>query len=135
MNNLLAVMEAVTYATDAGENQQLSDGNATILDMHIEESEYNTWMASVKQRQYSVNYWANKVAADPTNKGYQASLTAAQANFQNAETEEQTYTQQADSGTQAMQNQVGQDSSNIQRQTGLEAAINQIMQASSQQKI
>lgn len=134
-NYLLAVMEAVTYATDTGNSQELADGNATTLDMKIEEGEYNYWMSKVKWYQQNVNNWAAAVAADPTNQGTLAQFNAANSAFQNCETKEQTYTQQADGGTQAMQNQVGQDSTNVKEIISDVDAINQAMQNAAQQKI
>lgn len=128
MNYLLAVMESVCNSIASGSNQQLADGNMTVLDVNIEQSVYNQWTSNVQRAEKSVNSWAQKVAANPTNKGYQAQLTAAQTNFQNTETQEQTYTQQSDSATQAMQNQTGQDSATMQMKVQLEAAINQVAQ-------
>lgn len=128
MNYLLAVMESVCNSIASGSNQQLADGNMTTLDVNIEQGIYNQWTNYVQNAEKSVNNWAFKVASDPTNKGYQAQLTAAQTKFQNMETEEQTYTQQADSATQAMQNQTGQDSATMQMKVQLEAAINQVAQ-------
>lgn len=128
MNNLLAVMEAVTYSTATGSNQQLADGNATTLDVGLEQTIYADWNAQVAQQAAVVNTDAENIAADPGNQALSAQLTADQTKFQNMETEEQTYTQQADSATQAMQTQTGQDSSSLQQKTQLEAAINQVLQ-------
>ncbi len=128
MNYLLAVMEAVTNSVDSINQQQLADGNSTTLDMNVEQNEYNVWTINVQTAAGNVNYWAGRVQASPSNKGYAAQLTNAQTNFQNVETEQQTYTQQADGGTQAEQNQVGQDSSNAQAKVQLESAVNQVAQ-------
>lgn len=127
-NYLLAVMEAVTYATNAGSNQELSDGNATTLDMHIEQSQYNNWMNVLEQDAKNVQYWANQVADNPNNKSDAAKLTAAQTIYQNDSTSQQAETQRSDSATQSMQNQVGQDSSSIQQRVQLESAVNQVSQ-------
>ena len=127
-NYLLEVMEAVSLSVGVGSNQQLADANSTTLDTQMEQMEYNSWTKKVQAAAGSVAYWAKQVASDPTNQSYGAHLTAAQTGFQNTETEEQTFTQQADSATQSEQNQTGQDSSNIQQKVQLESAINQVAQ-------
>jgi hypothetical protein len=127
-NFLFAVMQAVENSVATGTNQQLSDASTTLVDTNLEQTEYNTWTDKVSDYESDVNKIANKIKNDPKSKSLPTELQAAQAKFQNAETKEQTYTQQADSGTQAMQNQAGQDSSTEQQKIQLEAAINTVSQ-------
>jgi hypothetical protein len=127
-NYLLEVMEAVTLATAVGSNQQLSDAQASTLDVKIEQQVVNTWKTQLYQYTKQVTDWAQKCADNPTNKSYQDELAKAQARLSQAQTQQQTDTQSADSGTQAEQNQTGQDSSNLQQKVQLEAAINSVSQ-------
>ncbi len=126
-NYLLLVMNAVDRSVAAGNNQMISDAQATKLDINIEENEYNIYTAKIDAAQVKVNTAATNVGNNPKSQKDAAALTAAQTAFQNTETEEQTYTQQADSAVQAQQNQTGQDSSTLQQKVQLEAAINQIL--------
>ena len=134
MNNLLAVMEAVSYSVRAGSNQQLADAQTTTLDVNIEQYEYNKWnqkingFSDVTGDAQEVILDAAALAADPTNPKLKAALTEAQTKLQNDQTNMQTNTQQCDSATQAMQNQTGQDSSTMQQKVQLEAAVNQTLQ-------
>ncbi|GEM_PF-5607924 len=133
MSFLLAVMEAVTRCVQTGSEQQLADTATTTLDVGIEQSVYKTWLEKINKATNSVQSWAKhlKDGTYPPNMDKsqcQNALTKAQATLQNMQTEEQTYTQQADSGVQAMQNQTGQDSSTMQQRVQLEAAINQVAQ-------
>lgn len=130
-NYLLAVMEAVSNSVETIQEQQLVDGQSTTLDTQIEQREYNSWTKKVSSAAQEVNKWAGKLAQSPNSPDadkWKTELANAQTNFQNMETEQQTFTQQADGGTQAMQNQVGQDSSNAQMKVQLEAAVNQVLQ-------
>lgn len=134
MNFMLAVMQAVTHSVVSGSNQQLADTATTTLDVKLEQSVYKTWLANIKTATSKVEKWAQYLAdgkfpkGQPTKSEAQNALTKAQAALQNTQTQEQTYTQQADSGVQAMQTQTGQDSSNMQQRVQLEAAINQVAQ-------
>jgi len=128
MNYLEAVMQAVCNSVDVINSQELADGNSTTLDMGIEQGEYNYWTKAVADAATEVQTAAKNAQKNPGDKAYAYALTAAQTKFQNVETQQQTFTQQADGGTQAMQNQVGQDSSNAQYKVQLESAINQILQ-------
>jgi hypothetical protein len=128
MNNLLAVMEAVSNSVAAGSNQQLADGLSTNMNVGIEQGIYNHWQAEVTYDSTQVSDWAGRLAGNPGDAKNQGGLTQAQAKFQNDETSMQTYTQQADSATQATQNQAGQDASTMQQKVQLEAAVNQTLQ-------
>ncbi len=128
MNNLLAVMEAVSNSVAAGSNQQLADGLSTNMNVGIEQGIYNDWQKKVTKDASDVHTLAGELGGDPGNQSIQAFLSQAQAKFQNDETNMQTYTQQADSATQATQNQAGQDASTMQQKVQLEAAVNQTLQ-------
>ncbi len=127
-NPLRLVMEAVSESADVIQQQQLADGDSTIMDTQMEQKIYDDQTVLVNQAETDVATAAKNLEGDPTNQKLQAALGLAQAAFQNTETLMQTYTQQADGGTQAMQNQVGQDSSNAQAKIQLEAAVNQVLQ-------
>lgn len=127
-NYLLTVMEAVSLATAVGANQQLSDAEATTLDTKIEQKVVNDWTNKLQGYTNQVANWAEKAANNPTNKYYQNELAKAQAILANAQVDQQKDTQGADSGTQAEQNQTGQDSSNLQQKVQLESAINSVAQ-------
>lgn len=127
MNFLMAVMESVCNSVNAINQQQATDGETTVLDVKLEQNEYNSYMKQLSQDGAFVNYWASKLAHDPGNQTDQAELQAMQAAYQQHQTEMQTNTQQADGATQAEQTQVGQDSTNAANKVQLEAAINQIL--------
>src|SRR5262249_4827722 len=127
-NNLLAVMEAVSNSVAAGSNQQLADGLSTKMNVDIEQNIYTVSQAVVDNGAKNVSYWPDQVAKNPDNKTDQAYLSQAQAKFQEVQTAMQTHTQQADSATQATQNQAGQDASTEQQKVQLEAAVNQTLQ-------
>ena len=128
INVFKLVAEAVANAVSSSEKLQLTDASTTQFDVVLEQNEYNIYTERVKAAEEAVNAAADAVAHDPS-KQNQAELTKRQTEFQNIETEEQTYTQQADSATQAMQNQTGQDASTLQQKIQLEAAVNQVLQA------
>jgi hypothetical protein len=121
-------MEAVSYAVETGSNMQLSDGGAVKLNVKIVQDEYNSYNAEITLANNNVIHWANMVAEHPSNKGYQAQLTASQTYAQNLQTREQTFTQQGNAAITASQNQAEQDSNNISRDEQLVQATNQIAQ-------
>lgn len=135
-NYMKAVMDAVAKCTAIGSDQQLTDAVTTQVNIKLEQSVYNTWLKNISDAGKKVTDWAKHIA-DSSWKKYgvkskqaaQDKLTAAQAEFQNTQTKQQTYTQQADSATQAMQNQTGQDAATLQQKIQLAAAINQINQS------
>ncbi len=129
MNYLLALMQAVSFATSSGSAQQLADAGAAQQAVGIEQSEYTYWQHQVTQAASAVSKAAAAVAANPTNTGDQAALTSAQTKFQSIEAKQQMNTQLADSAEQITTNQVQTDSQNSQQHIQLEAVVNQIAQA------
>lgn len=141
-NYLLVVEKAVIGSVNAGQNQQLADANLTTQDVNMEQTLYNDYqkklsdsppnLENVPTDEY-LGYWVEQAAKNlkkhPGSQKYQAELTEAQTKYQVAKTTQETTTNQADSATQAMQTQTGQDSSLMQQKVQLEMAINQIAQA------
>jgi hypothetical protein len=128
-NYLKALTEAIYNSIDAGSTQQLADAAGAMLSVKIQQKINTYWLAKVQAAGNKVSDLANQLAKNPNDKKLQQELVAAQADYQNQQTQMQTFAQQADSATQAMQNQTSQDSLTMQQRLQLMGPINQLLQA------